>query len=252
MIAVLRSQRSNNFQTVIGLFLLGSGAAKRQIEVLSHAGLSTSYNSIMDHIKILSKEGIIRFRDVVKSCMCSIVWDNLNIAFRVESQRLDNANHFDNGTTATAIPLHDPFTGGKVPHGTLTADMKPTRETTKPPLEWTMEQTLISAEDAVKLDECSLWQLKKIALDVIAGLGHLKKGFRECPEVIKIALHTTEQYPLPAMHEDESSIDGTIRVYLTILKNLSITNEEIWAHGLMFADGDLLTDLLVDKVFNIY
>ncbi|KAF9018488.1 hypothetical protein BDZ89DRAFT_1021349 [Hymenopellis radicata] len=248
MISILRSQRSNNFQTVIGLFLLGSGAAKRQIEVLSHAGLSTSYSAILEHVKTLSQEGILHFRQVVRDCMCSIVWDNLNIAFRVESQRLDNTNRFDNGTTATLIPLHDPFTGGKVPHGTLTADMKPPRETTKPPLNWTVEQTLISPEDAVKLDECSLWQLKKIALDVIAGLGHLKKGFRECPEVIKIALHTTEQYPLPAMHEDESSIDGTIRVYLAILKNLGITNEEIRAHGLMFTDGDLLTDSLVDKI----
>ncbi|KAF9011535.1 hypothetical protein BDZ89DRAFT_1119149 [Hymenopellis radicata] len=197
MISILRSQRSNNFQTVIGLFLLGSGAAKRQIEVLSHAGLSTSYSAILEHVKTLSQEGILHFRQVVRDCMCSIVWDNLNIAFRVESQRLDNTNRFDNGTTATLIPLHDPFTGGKVPHA---------------PLNWTVEQTLISPEDAVKLDECSLWQLKKIALDVIAGLGHLKKGFRECPE------------------------------------NLGITNEEIRAHGLMFTDGDLLTDSLVDKI----
>ncbi len=180
--------------------------------------------------------------------MCSIVWDNLNIAFNVEAQRFNSANHFDNGTTATLIPLHDPFTGGTVPHGTLPLDMKPPRTSTKSLESWTPEQAMISPEDAVKLEECSLWQLKKIALDVIAGLGHLKKSFHEYPEVIKIALHKTEQYPLPAMHEDESSIDGTIRVYLTILKQLGVTNEEIRAHGLIFADGDLLTASLIDKV----
>ncbi|KAF8879786.1 hypothetical protein CPB85DRAFT_1234405 [Mucidula mucida] len=248
MLAVLRSQRLNNFQTVIGLFLLGSGAAKRQIEVLSHAGLSTSYGAILDHVETLSLEGIRKFKEVIKSCMCSIVWDNLNIAFNVEAQRFNSANHFDNGTTATLIPLHDPFTGGTVPHGTLPLDMKPPRTSTKSLESWTPEQAMISPEDAVKLEECSLWQLKKIALDVIAGLGHLKKSFRECPEVIKIALHKTEQYPLPAMHEDESSIDGTIRVYLTILKQLGVTNEEIRAHGLIFADGDLLTASLIDKI----
>lgn len=50
------------------------------------------------------------------------------------------------------------------------------------------------------------------------------------------------------MHEDESSIEGTIRVYVKILRNLGITDDDLKAHGLMFTDGDLLTDSLVDKV----
>ncbi|KAJ7257995.1 hypothetical protein C8J57DRAFT_1007712, partial [Mycena rebaudengoi] len=83
LISVVRSQKANNFQLVIGLFLLGSGASKREMEVLAHAGLSISYQSITCHVKALSAEGMDRIRALIKSCMVQIVWDNLNIAFRV-------------------------------------------------------------------------------------------------------------------------------------------------------------------------
>ncbi|KAF7321181.1 hypothetical protein HMN09_00206500 [Mycena chlorophos] len=81
LVAVLRSQKANNFQLVVGLFLLGSGAAKREISVLAHAGISIS-------------EGLGRIREVVASSMCQVVWDNLNIAFRIAEQRLNAKNHF--------------------------------------------------------------------------------------------------------------------------------------------------------------
>ncbi|KAJ7711661.1 hypothetical protein B0H16DRAFT_1815978 [Mycena metata] len=51
MLSISRSQLANNYQVVIGLFLLASGASKREMEVLAHAGLSTSYNTISSHIK---------------------------------------------------------------------------------------------------------------------------------------------------------------------------------------------------------
>ncbi|KAJ7435654.1 hypothetical protein B0H11DRAFT_2256988 [Mycena galericulata] len=69
LISVLRSQKANNFQLVIGLFLLGSGASKREMEVLAHAGLSVSYTAIITHVKELSKEGLANIREVVKSGM---------------------------------------------------------------------------------------------------------------------------------------------------------------------------------------
>ncbi|KAJ7922156.1 hypothetical protein B0H13DRAFT_1527210, partial [Mycena leptocephala] len=81
MLSVSRSQLANNYQLVIGLFLLASGASKREIEVLAHAGLSTSYNTVREHIHTLSEEADKNFRQLIKKQMCFIVWDNLNIAF---------------------------------------------------------------------------------------------------------------------------------------------------------------------------
>ncbi|KAJ7780590.1 hypothetical protein DFH07DRAFT_865154 [Mycena maculata] len=250
MLSISRSQLANNYQVVIGLFLLASGASKREMEVLAHAGLSTSYNTIRNHIKTLSAEGVARFEQLIKTQMCFIVWDNLNIAFRVESQRLKSGNHFDNGTTSTVIPVYNPFTGGSTPLGTLPLSMKPPRTTTLPVLDWDINNVLPSPESVEQLGQCCLWQLKRIALENIKSLEHLHKAFKEFPEpeVDPIAVHKTEQFPLPAMHEDESSLEGTIRVYVQILRNLGVTDDDLRVHGLMFNDGDLLTDSLVDKV----
>ncbi|KAJ7506277.1 hypothetical protein B0H11DRAFT_1904160 [Mycena galericulata] len=99
-----------------------------------------------------------------------------------------------------------------------------------------------------QLGQCLLWQIKRLAFENIKNLEHLRQAFKECPEIDPIAVHKTDQYPLPAMHEDESSIEGTIRVYVQILRNLGLTDDDLKAHGLMFDDGDLLTDSLVDKI----
>ncbi|KAJ3832078.1 hypothetical protein F5878DRAFT_671204 [Lentinula raphanica] len=249
MYAVLRSQRANEFQAIIGMFLIGSGASKREMEVLHHAGISLSYPAVIRHMRLLSEEAKQTYKDLIKEWMCSVVWDNLCIQFRVEAQRLNSSDHFDNGTTATCIPLFDPYTlSTRTPHGTLALSLKPPRETTNPIFEWSDEDVLPSSEDIRVLTLCSKWQIKRLALESIPGLAHLKPMLGPCPEVKKIPLHKTEQYPLPAMKEEENSIDGTIQVFHSILRNLGVSNEDLEAHGLMFTDGDLLTDSLVDKV----
>ncbi|THU97465.1 hypothetical protein K435DRAFT_662703, partial [Dendrothele bispora CBS 962.96] len=83
MLSIVRSQKANNFQVVMGLFLLGSGAAKREIAVFAQAGLSVNYSSVIEHIKALSAENLSTVQQVVKKFMCSIAWDNINFAFRV-------------------------------------------------------------------------------------------------------------------------------------------------------------------------
>ncbi|KAJ6577766.1 hypothetical protein B0H19DRAFT_1337487 [Mycena capillaripes] len=248
LISVLRSQKANNFQLVIGLFLLGSGASKREMEVLAHAGLSVSYTSIISHVKKLSKEGLENIREVCRTCMVQIVWDNLNIAFKVSAERLKAKSHFDSGTTSTVIPVFDPSTGAHALHGSLPLDMKPPRERTLPVLDWSSEDVLPSPESAVQLSRSCLWQLKRMALEHIPGVtDELKKSLGECPEVNQIPLHQNLQYPLPALKEDESTLEGTFTVYTKNLHHMGMGDEELEVHGLMFDDGDLLTDSLKEK-----
>ncbi|KAK6992307.1 hypothetical protein R3P38DRAFT_3435555 [Favolaschia claudopus] len=249
LISVMRSQKANNFQLVIGLFLLGSGASKREIEVLAHAGLSISYSSIIGHVKSLSEEGMGRVRQLIRKSMCQIVWDNLNIAFRVASERLQAKSHFDNGTTVTAIPLFDPATGGNARHGTLPFSMKPPRERTLPVIDWTAEDALPSPQSAEELSALCFWQMQRLALEHVPGANaKLKEDFEDCPEIFQIPLHKTEQYPLPAMHIDESTLEGTQEVYETVLRQLGLDDDALEAHGLLFDDGDLLTDSLKEKI----
>ncbi|THV04221.1 hypothetical protein K435DRAFT_649528, partial [Dendrothele bispora CBS 962.96] len=206
-----------------------------------------TYNSIIDHIQLLAAENLERLQTVVKEYTCSIVWDNINIAFRVESQRLDSKSHFDNGTTGSLLLVVDPDTGENAPLGSLPLEWKPPRTHTKSIIENHDSLLLISPADALLLDSCLLWQLKSIALEHIPSLSHLKRDFGPCISVDQITPRKTEQYPLPAMHIDESSLDGTIEVEDTILHTLGISNDDIRKHGLLFVDGDLLTDSLNSK-----
>ncbi|KAL1686720.1 hypothetical protein GGG16DRAFT_63723 [Schizophyllum commune] len=248
MMGVLRSQRANDFQTTFGLFLLASGSAKREIEVLSHAGLCTSYSTILEHVKGLSDEGAARFRELIKKQACMIAWDNLNIAFRKDAQRLSSADHFDNGTTATLVPLYDPVTGSSVPHGALPFSLNEPRTTRKLDIPYAPADLFPTRLEEGQISESCLWQLKRLAMDHIPGLSRLQETVGACPTVDQIPLHKTEQYPLPAMETDESSIDGTLEVVHEIFESLGMTSEDWRKHGLLFVDGDLLTMQLVDKL----
>ncbi|KAF9064476.1 hypothetical protein BDP27DRAFT_1367142 [Rhodocollybia butyracea] len=214
MVAILCSQKANNFQAVISLFLIGSGAAKREMEVFAHAGLCLSYTSAIAHLRNLSQEATKTYREAIQSSFC------------IALQRLESKDHFDNGCTTTLIQTWDPLTKSThVPHD---------------------DQVLPSPKNIQELTECSIWQLKQIALEVVDGLKHLRSSFGTCPQVDQIDLHVTKQWLLPAMHEEESSIEETIRVYKIILRNLGVTDDFLKKHGLLFNDGDLLTDSLVE------
>ncbi|KAF8133121.1 hypothetical protein K438DRAFT_1998277 [Mycena galopus ATCC 62051] len=126
--------------------------------------------------------------------------------------------------------------------------MKPPCTSTLPTYSWTAADTLPSASNAEKTEQCLLWQLKSIALDYIPELGHLKYSFGPCPEINQIRLHKTEQFPPPAMHEDESTLEGTITVINKIFTQLGTSSMDLENHGIVFANGDLLTDNLVNTV----
>lgn len=110
------------------------------------------------------------------------------------------------------------------------------------------EDLFPSAKEAETVSECCLWQLKRIAMDHIPELARLWIDVGGCPEVDQIAVHKTEQHPLLAMKLDESCVDGTMKVLLTIFENLGMTNEDWMKHGLLFVDGDRLSILLVDEL----
>ena len=119
-----------------------------------------------------------------------------------------------------------------------------------PVLDFGPEHLLPSVAQVRQLEEDQLWHLENILLDFIPALRRrLGESFPPPPAVLPIPLHRTEQYPLPAMHIDESSLDGTIDVMDTIFrKTLNLSDEDIRKHGLFICAGDQLSISLLDKV----
>ena len=94
-IAQTRNERASTFQAVACLYLYACGATRSLFEVLNHAGFSLSYKSTTTKIKQLSHELLEEARAIVRREACFVVWDNINIAFRVGEQRQTSKDHFD-------------------------------------------------------------------------------------------------------------------------------------------------------------
>ncbi|KAF8806609.1 hypothetical protein BYT27DRAFT_7224360 [Phlegmacium glaucopus] len=160
------------------------------------------------------------FMKIAKSRAFMLIWDNLNIVFK---------DHFDNGTTAMLIPLYS------VEFAVLN---------------FGPEDLLPSREEAQCVQAGQLWHIKDILYDTFSVLRKcLASSIIPPLPVHQILVHKTEQYPLPAMHIDESSLKGTLGVMNTIFQSmLELTEDDVKGHGLVICAGDQLSLALLDKI----
>jgi hypothetical protein len=244
MLAQTRNEKSSEFQTTMCIYLLACGASRTQFDVLNHAGFTLSYTAAVRKIKALGQERLLEIVGLTGTCAFMILWDNLNIAFRVGEQRKASKDHFDNGTTATLIPLFDVDFGG------LPLDLKPTRDNRKPVLDFDASDMLPSLKQMQELEEAQLWHIEDILFDTCPELRKCFKDQIHPPrDILPIPVHKTKQYPLPAMHIDESSLEGTLKVLNSIItKTLKLSGDGLEKHGIILCAGDQLTMSLLDKV----
>ncbi|KAJ6465253.1 hypothetical protein DFH09DRAFT_1346413 [Mycena vulgaris] len=229
--------------TVLCMLAQAENERARQFDVLAHAGLTVSYTKAISDLKGLSAEGLARLRRMVQKKACMIVWDNLNIAFKVAEQRHDSKDTFENGTTATLIVLYG------VLRGELELEILPPRTTRKATINFEPLDTLPSVQQVIQTRISALWHIREFLL---ARFPTLRQKFGQehgDPPVVKaISLNKMEHLPTPAMKIDESSLDGTIEVIdTTVIRTLQLDEAGMRAHGVMFNGGDLLSLSLTDK-----
>jgi len=114
--------------------------------------------------------------------------NNLNITFNVAEQCLDSKSTFENGTTATLIPLYDPETSAQSDMAHWT-----THETIpyihQPLVNMSQADVVPSTTQSAELSRYCRWQLQQIAMDQIPGLERLWPEVGECPAIDEISLH---------------------------------------------------------------
>jgi hypothetical protein len=199
----------------------------------------------MGKIKDLGDEKLETLKKLVREQACLVVWDNLNIAFRVNEQRQASKDHFDNGTTATLIPLYD------VPFGSIPLSSLPRRNTRRITFDVQPHIDLLpSLQQVTELEASMLWNIEEILFMAFPELHQRFKDInRKPPAVLLIPVHKTDQHPLPAALIDESTIDGTLDVMDHIFfRTLGLNAEEIEKHGPFILAGDQLTNALTDTV----
>lgn len=99
----MHSERSSEFQMNMCVYLLACGASRTQFDVLNHAAFTLSYTSTVAKIKQIGLERLSKIVGMTRKRAFMIIWDNLNIAFRIGEQRKASKDHFDNCTTATTL-----------------------------------------------------------------------------------------------------------------------------------------------------
>lgn len=246
IIAQCKNEKSSRIQTVTGIFLFACGASRAVFDVLNHAGFCLSYVQTVEKMKTLSAERLDATRQLVRKQPCCIVYDNINIAFRVGEQREGSKDHFDNGTTATLIPLFD------VLPGELPLSLLPDRRTRRIVQPFNpLVDLLPSMAQLCEVEQCILWHIEEILFDMYPNLRHQLSGSPELdpPMIMAIPVHKTEQYPLPAALINESTIDGTLDVIDHIFfRTLQLNEADLKKHGVFFVHGDQLTCALLETV----
>jgi hypothetical protein len=219
-----RNVRCNLLQQTMGIYLYQEGCPRKVIEVMAHAGLSVSYTTILESLRRLSSDSLSRARYAAFRLQWMLLYDNINIRFQKYDQRINNSDTFESGTTATIVIGDDPGPMGRPEdyyHKLRFADLIPGETSNR------------------FLKEARRYHL----IDVLVR--HHKDSFQHCsePKLVIDLLKVTksETYPLPAMHIDQSTIEGNKQIIEHIRKELELDPNGFSIDRKHFIAGDQFT-----------
>ncbi|KAG0347979.1 hypothetical protein BGZ54_004746, partial [Gamsiella multidivaricata] len=221
-----RSQKSNYFQMMIGLFLYSTGCPKRVVTVLSQAGLSVSYQTICNALRALTKAALAKVQSMVLEQPWFLVYDNINIPNRKYDQRGNNIDTFENGTTATVVigeDLGHPQAPAQVPRDPVT-----------------LMDLLPDNENRAHFRTVSQYNLVHVLQR------HFDIYNRHCsiriPALSPLPVKRTETFPMPSMKIDQSTVEGNLEIIETVMKSALKLSDE-WFDGdvRVVVAGDQLT-----------
>jgi len=107
----------NSFQTLLGLYLYSKGLKRRQLELLSHYGISVSHQLIIRVVKQLSERATDGLAAAGKLDSAITAYDNFEQIEGVKEQRVENQSKFYSVTTGKLVQ------GIEIPPGGLRQDM---------------------------------------------------------------------------------------------------------------------------------
>ncbi|KAF6746516.1 hypothetical protein DFP72DRAFT_823129 [Ephemerocybe angulata] len=123
MISYTQSHHHNRLQKLLAVYMKFRGVSAKGFDTLHAMGLTMSHKWTCDAVERISSQCMSEVVAKMKQYPWLISYDNINIPFRVFSQRVDNRGEFGNGTAATVYIKRD---APKLPDG-ITQLLKETR-----------------------------------------------------------------------------------------------------------------------------
>ncbi|KAJ6517845.1 hypothetical protein DFH09DRAFT_1428362 [Mycena vulgaris] len=251
------SHKNNYSRRIMGLYLYATGAQRQTISVMSHLGISESYQSITHKPRPIVKRHRKRLPlwhdppPVPPSTPPeeSETPTHLSpdpVALATKSKGCSTPNSQENGTCATIFPLWKAAI-----ENMRISDLNAAFDKA-PPL--TLKDILLTTHELKLMEKC----LRHCILRIIVDDGGEKfKRFRDAlddslpvtPE--KIELHKTPLHPLPAWMLDESTIVGNTQVAYAIYEELKVKGLSHWSWAIKILAGDQLSIARLRSLLNI-
>ncbi|KAI1791172.1 hypothetical protein LXA43DRAFT_1142675 [Ganoderma leucocontextum] len=243
-----RNRATDVFQLVMGIFLSSTGASRRVMSTFNHMGISVSYDTVQKALQTLTDSATLRAQDFVRNSqrLGALVYDNINFTLRKASQRLDNMTEQLNATTSAVFALPARFTRA-VYHTALSVVGRDNRAHLRSQL--TLDSLMPSEELQARLVDVFKHHVRSILLSHSPGLRKRNRVTRRLrkqarlrkPCIRVVSSEKTEFFPLPALAQEEASVQGTIRVVTKIFKGLLELAEELIDSELRLLVGDWLS-----------
>ncbi|KAI8354354.1 hypothetical protein B0O80DRAFT_498362 [Mortierella sp. GBAus27b] len=202
MLVFNKSQKSNYFQMMMGLYLYSLGCPKRVISLLNDACLSVSHQTICVVLKRLTKSALETVRSAVREHHWFLLYDNINFMNRKFHQRLSNSDDMEHGTTATIVIGDD------------LGDEDPIEPQLNTP----------TLEDFA-LDKAYPTHFRKFAyfylMDVLLRVDDRFASYAiKAPILEPLPTTETVTFPLPMMPINQSTVEGNLQVIETVMKRM--------------------------------
>ncbi|KAL0569336.1 hypothetical protein V5O48_012628 [Marasmius crinis-equi] len=102
ILAYTRSHHNNLFQKALSVYLKFRGLSAKGFDSLHALGLTMSFKWTTESVGRMSEKAMEDVMSLIQHVLWFLSYDNLQLSFRVFSQRLENQGEFGNGCASTA------------------------------------------------------------------------------------------------------------------------------------------------------
>jgi hypothetical protein len=106
MLCYTQSHHANRLQKLFAVYLKFCGLSAKAFDTLHALAIVMSHKWTANHVAKLSAASMKEVKEMMALFPWLISYDNINIPFRVFSQRLDNKDTFSSGVAATVYIKH--------------------------------------------------------------------------------------------------------------------------------------------------
>ncbi|KDQ16269.1 hypothetical protein BOTBODRAFT_622811 [Botryobasidium botryosum FD-172 SS1] len=235
-LAYSRNVMCNKFQQLIGLYMKTKSVPSKCMELVHHFGLSMSYSWVSQSVGTLRDAAVADLHAWLEDGSVFILHDNIRLAFRVKTQRVNNQAHGDNGTAATAVALPESARKILSQYGELMRPLWPQiraafADTSPQPIRMLSVSDLTEQLEAARLREFSVHNVIRVLLSSpeFTNYKHRDHPSLQSPTPIDALPtgpnHRTKQWMLGTVPIEEATYSGNLQVVDNILGQLGFKDQ---------------------------